>query len=384
MGSSPAAQPATLRAGDLGIRIGATDTGPWNAFTDVPGVRVEHVTLIEGSGALRVRTGSVRTGVTVILPRDTDPWATPVFAGALALNGNGEITGLAWVSDSGMMMSPLALSSTHSVGIVRDALVAAEAQARPLQDLFWRLPVAETWDGLLNDINGGHITAAHVQQALDRATSGRVDEGNVGGGTGMICHGFKGGIGTSSRRVPVSAGGYAVGVLVQANHGRRDRLAINGVDVGQRTGRSTRTCRPAPACWTLRRWFHCGRRRHRRTAPPASVHGTRPASWHRTWTHRGNWRDLVRRHLHRLRHREPGPPSQRLRGCYPSRSPARDAGAGALRPPLRRCHRGHRGSDRERSSCGRDDDRPRLDHHARARRRPIGVCHANRQRQRPW
>ena len=235
MGPSTAAQPATLRAGDLGIRFGATDTGPWNAITDVPGVRVGHVTLIEGSGALRVGTGPVRTGVTVILPRDTDPWAAPVFAGALALNGNGEITGLAWLRDSGMMMSPLALTSTHSVGIVRDALVAAEAQARPPQDLFWRLPVvAETWDGLLNDINGGHITAAHVQKALDRATSGRVDEGNVGGGTGMICHGFKGGIGTSSRRLPAPAGGYTVGVLVQANHGRRDRLAINGVDVGQR------------------------------------------------------------------------------------------------------------------------------------------------------
>jgi D-aminopeptidase len=223
-----------MRARDLGLLVGTGTPGALNAITDVPGVRVGHTTLIEGDGPLEVGRGPVRTGVTVIVPRVDPPWEQPVFAGAHALNGNGELTGLAWLREAGLLISPIAITSTHAVGVVRDALVAAEAGARAPSDLFWRLPVvAETWDGVLNDVNGAHVQAAHVDAALQGARSGPVAEGNVGGGTGMICHGFKGGIGTASRVVERAAGGYTVGVLVQANHGRRERLTINGVAVGR-------------------------------------------------------------------------------------------------------------------------------------------------------
>ncbi len=172
-----------------------------------------------------------------MVPRPEPVWQEPVFAGVHALNGNGELTGLAWLREAGLLMSPVAITSTHSVGVIRDGLIAAETAARPPGDPFWRLPVvAETWDGVLNDINGQHLTADHVQQALESATDGAVAEGNVGGGTGMICHGFKGGTGTSSRRLPPEAGGYTVGVLVQANHGRRERLTVDGVHVGPLLG----------------------------------------------------------------------------------------------------------------------------------------------------
>jgi D-aminopeptidase len=228
----------TPRARDLGISPGSGQPGPWNAITDVPGIRVGQVTLINGEGSLNVGRGPVRTGVTVVVPRPEPLWREPVFAGTHALNGNGELTGLAWLREAGLLMSPVALTSTHSVGVVRDALIAVEADARPPGDPFWRLPVvAETWDGVLNDINGGHLTATHVREALESASDGPVAEGNVGGGTGMICHGFKGGTGTSSRRLPASAGGYTVGVLVQANHGRRERLTVDGVQVGLVIGR---------------------------------------------------------------------------------------------------------------------------------------------------
>jgi D-aminopeptidase len=229
--SAPGAPP---RARDLGVSIGTGTPATFNAITDVPGVRVGHTTLIDGEGPLDVGRGPVRTGVTVILPRDQPPWQQPVFAGAHALNGNGELTGLAWLREAGLLMSPIAITSTHVVGVVRDALVAAEAAARPPSDLFWRLPVvAETWDGVLNDVNGGHVQAPHVHAALQAAQAGPVPEGNVGGGTGMVCHGFKGGIGTASRALDAEAGGYTVGVLVQANHGRRERLTINGAAVGR-------------------------------------------------------------------------------------------------------------------------------------------------------
>lgn len=222
------------RARDLGIEPGSLATGTWNAITDVPGVRVGQVTLVSGEGRLEVGVGPVRTGVTVVLPRETPPWEHPVFAAAHSLNGNGELTGLAWLSESGLLCSPIALTSTHAVGTVRDALVAAEARLRDPHDLFWRLPVvAETWDGLLNDVNGAHVRAEHATQAWERAASGPVGEGNIGGGTGMVCHGFKGGIGTASRVLPASAGRFTVGVLLQANHGRRERLTIDGVPVGR-------------------------------------------------------------------------------------------------------------------------------------------------------
>ncbi|MBA3309744.1 MAG: P1 family peptidase [Nocardioidaceae bacterium] len=224
----------SVRARDLGIVVGRGRPGLLNAITDVPGVRVGHATLIDGEGPLVVGRGPVRTGVTVIVPRHERPWEQPAFAAAHALNGNGELTGMAWLRDSGLLLSPVAITSTHAVGAVRDALAAEEAKARPASDLFWRLPVvAETYDGLLSDVNGGHVRAEHVREALQSAADGPVAEGNVGGGTGMICHGFKGGIGTASRRLADDVDGYTVGVLVQANHGRRERLTINGVEVGR-------------------------------------------------------------------------------------------------------------------------------------------------------
>ena len=215
---------ARPRARDLGIGIGTLPPGAQNAITDVPGVRVGHETLVEGD--------SVRTGVTVIYPHEGNPWDEPVFAGAHRLNGNGELTGLEWVRESGLLTSPVGLTNTHSVGIVRDALIAAEVAARGNGREFWSLPVVgETWDGTLNDINGQHVRAEHVDAAIAASGPGPVPEGNVGGGTGMICHGFKGGIGTASRVVE-AVGGHVVGVLVQANYGRRERLRIDGVPVG--------------------------------------------------------------------------------------------------------------------------------------------------------
>jgi D-aminopeptidase len=211
------------RARDLGIRIGSLPPGRLNAVTDVPGVRVGHTTLVEGS--------DVRTGVTVVVPHEGDAWAEPVFAGAHRLNGNGELTGLEWVRESGMLHSPVGLTNTHSVGVVRDALVAWEASRRPGQ--FWSLPVVgETWDGVLNDVNGMHVGPDHVVAALESAAGGPVQEGAVGSGTGMICHGFKGGIGTSSRVVE-EADRSTVGVLVQANQGSREQLRVDGYPVGR-------------------------------------------------------------------------------------------------------------------------------------------------------
>jgi len=205
------------RARDLGIEIGNLHTGPANAITDVAGVSVGHATLVEGE--------DVRTGVTVVLPPPE-----PLFAGSHTINGNGELTGLEWIRDSGTLTTPIALTNTHSVGVVRDTLVAA---ARP-GEWDWSLPVVgETWDGVLNDINGFHVQPEHVVAAFAAAKDGPVEEGSVGGGTGMICHGFKGGIGTASR---VVEDGWTVGVLVQANYGRRPRLRVNGIPVGTRMG----------------------------------------------------------------------------------------------------------------------------------------------------
>jgi D-aminopeptidase len=223
-----------MRARDYGIVIGEGTPGPLNAITDVAGVRVGHTTLIEGSGRLVVGHGPVRTGVTVIIPPGRI-WEQPVFAGAHRLNGNGEMTGLEWVRESGMLTTPVALTNTHSVGVVRDALLAEALAAEPGRGSEWSLPVvAETWDGLLNDLNGFHVRPEHVQAAFAAAQGGPVEEGSVGGGTGMICHGFKGGIGTASRVLSEREGGYTVGVLVQANHGQRRRFTVNGVPVGRR------------------------------------------------------------------------------------------------------------------------------------------------------
>lgn len=222
-----------MRARDLGIVIGTLPPGPNNAITDVPGVRVGFTTLNDEGHARKAARGPIHTGVTVIIPHEGNIWKEPLFAGCHRLNGNGELTGLEWVRESGMLMSPIGLTNTHSVGVVRDALVACAISSHEPGETFWALPVVgETYDGLLNDINGLHVRPEHVAQALETVSDGPVAEGNVGSGTGMICHGFKGGIGTASRVVSAESGGYIVGVLVQANHGRRERLQINGVPVG--------------------------------------------------------------------------------------------------------------------------------------------------------
>jgi D-aminopeptidase len=204
-----------MRARDVGIAIGDLPPGGNNAITDVEGVLVGHTTLIEGD--------AVRTGVTMIVPSKL-----PLFAGCHRLNGNGELTGLEWVRESGLLTTPIGITNTFSVGVVRDAIAAVSAD----EDA-WSLPVVgETFDGFLNDIRGQHVTAEHARAALDAAHEGEVEEGNVGGGTGMVCHEFKGGIGTASR----SVGGYVVGVLVQANYGRRERFRVDGVPVGKLIG----------------------------------------------------------------------------------------------------------------------------------------------------
>jgi D-aminopeptidase len=226
--ASPAERP---RARGLGVPFEGTP-GPLNAITDVAGVEVGQVTLVSGEGKLEVGRGPVRTGVTAIHPRGRAS-NDPVFAGTFALNGNGEMTGLAWLSESGFLEGPVVLTNTHSVGLARDAVIAWQnrrgAGAQP-----WGLPVvAETWDGWLNDINGFHVKEAHVFRALDEARGGPVEEGGVGGGTGMVCFEFKGGIGTSSRRLEARHGGYTLGVLVQANFGLRRQLTVAGVPVGR-------------------------------------------------------------------------------------------------------------------------------------------------------
>jgi D-aminopeptidase len=222
------------RARDLGVPFDGTP-GPNNAITDVAGVEVGHTTLISGSGKLVVGKGPVRTGVTAIHPRGKNS-NDAVFAAWFTLNGNGEMTGTTWVDDSGFLNGPVMITNTHSVGVVRDAVIAWKVKrGEPdMEGYWWSLPVvAETWDGYLNDINGFHVRPEDAWHALDTAHSGPVEEGNVGGGTGMICNEFKGGIGTSSRVLDAKAGGYTVGVLVQCNYGARDQLRIAGINVGR-------------------------------------------------------------------------------------------------------------------------------------------------------
>jgi L-aminopeptidase/D-esterase-like protein len=228
--SAPLSAQARPRARDLGVPFDGTP-GPLNAITDVAGVTVGHSTIIKGQGALVVGQGPVRTGVTAIFPRGATN-GDPVFGGWFTLNGNGEMTGTTWLEESGFLAGPVMITNTHSVGVVRDAVI--EWLVRKKFEFDWSLPiVAETWDGALNDINGFHVTKEHAFAALDSARGGPVAEGNVGGGTGMICNQFKGGIGTASRRLPADRGGYTVGVLVQCNYGSRARLSIAGVPIGQ-------------------------------------------------------------------------------------------------------------------------------------------------------
>ncbi|HMD08342.1 MAG TPA: P1 family peptidase [Candidatus Acidoferrum sp.] len=226
---------ARPRARDLGVPFDGTP-GPLNAITDVSGVTVGHATLISGEGKLQVGKGPVRTGVTAVLPRGKDTMSNPVFAGWWSLNGNGEMTGTTWVEESGFLEGPVMITNTHSVGVVRDAVIqwrVNHGQPDPT-GYWWSLPVvAETWDGWLNDINGFHVKPEDAFHAIDSAHGGPVEEGSVGGGTGMICNEFKGGIGTSSRRFEIKGTSYTVGVLVQCNYGVRPNLRIAGVPVGK-------------------------------------------------------------------------------------------------------------------------------------------------------
>ena len=225
----PQAKP---RARDLGIPFDGTP-GRFNAITDVAGVEVGQTTLISGDGKLVTGKGPVRTGVTAVLPRGKSS-TDQVFAAWFTLNGNGEMTGTTWVEESGFLEGPVMITNTHSVGLVRDAVIGWQMRRQGKTFQPWSLPVvAETWDGFLNDINGFHVKPEHVVQALEGARPGAVAEGNVGGGTGMVVHQFKGGTGTASRKLDASAGGYAVGVLVQANYGGRGQLTIAGVPVGK-------------------------------------------------------------------------------------------------------------------------------------------------------
>jgi L-aminopeptidase/D-esterase-like protein len=223
------------RARDLGVPFDGTP-GKWNAITDVPGVLVGHTTLISGEGKLEVGKGPVRTGVTAVLPRGKDSMNDATFAGWFSENGNGEMTGTTWVEESGFLEGPVMITNTHSVGVVRDAVIkwrVTHGQPDPT-GYWWSLPVvAETWDGWLNDINGFHVKPDDAFHAIDSAHGGAVEEGSVGGGTGMICNGYKGGIGTSSRRLEAARGGYTVGALVQCNYGSRQNLRIAGIPVGR-------------------------------------------------------------------------------------------------------------------------------------------------------
>ena len=217
------------RLRDLGITIGRYPTGANNAITDVPGVCVGHTTLVHDTPRV------ARTGVTVILPRQEDTWNDHCFGAFHAFNGNGEMTGMHWLAEAGLLTTPIAITNTHQVGIVRDTLVEYECRHHP--DVRWLLPVvAETYDGWLNDINAFHVTSEHVLAALAAAAPGPVQEGNVGGGTGMICHEFKGGIGTASRLVDLAGARFTVGVLVQANYGWRGDLRVDGVPIGEQLG----------------------------------------------------------------------------------------------------------------------------------------------------
>src|SRR6184192_1623722 len=245
---SPPPRPAIVskivRARDLGIPFEGTP-GKFNAITDVPGVEVGYTTLISGEGKLKVGKGPVRTGVTAILPRGHASLNDPVYAGFFSLNGNGEMTGTAWVDESGFLEGPIVITNTHSVGVARDAVIAWRINhgAADKTGYWWSLPVvAETWDGWLNDINGFHVKPENVWHALDSAHGGALEEGSVGGGTGMICYEFKGGNGTASRKVEIRPEGadknrspqsFIVGVFLQANFGRRSQLMIAGVPVGK-------------------------------------------------------------------------------------------------------------------------------------------------------
>ncbi|HQV03345.1 MULTISPECIES: P1 family peptidase [unclassified Novosphingobium] len=247
---------AHSREHELGLPIGGIPA-PLNAITDVAGVEVGQTTLISGSGKLVVGRGPVRTGVTVIFPRGRDN-PDPVFGAWFTLNGNGEMTGTTWIQESGFLEGPIAITNTHSVGVVRDTIIKWEVTRKNVLQPWWLPVVAETYDGSLNDINGFHVKPEHVLSALDGARGGKVEEGAVGGGTGMICLGFKGGIGTASRKLTVAEGGYTVGVLVQCNFGQRQNLRIAGVPVGEEITDLGPCIANNAAALPNEEWPHCG------------------------------------------------------------------------------------------------------------------------------
>lgn len=232
--AAPAAAAVGVRARDLGIPFEGTP-GPLNAITDVPGVEVGHRTLVRGSGKRKPGRGPVRTGVTALFPRGKGN-LTPVFGGWFSLNGNGELTGTAWIDEMGTVDGPILFTNTHSVGVVRDAVVKWWGKRKLDPDTTPLPVVGETWDGYLNDIEGQHVTTDDALKAMDDAKGGPVAEGNVGGGTGMICYEYKGGIGTASRVVMTPQGKFTLGVLVQANFGLRHQLRLGGVPLGRRLG----------------------------------------------------------------------------------------------------------------------------------------------------
>ena len=285
------------RARALGIPFDGAP-GRFNAITDVEGVTVGYSTLIEGEGE-----HAVRTGVTAILPRKKATTDKPVFAGVFSLNGNGEMTGTHWIEESGFLEGPVLITNTHSVGVVRDAAIQWRIRHGPRGRFgyWWSLPVvAETWDGHLNDINGFHVKPEHVFAALDGAHGGAIAEGNVGGGTGMICHEFKCGTGTSSRVVKIDEREYRLGVLVQANYGVRGELRIAGVPVGKVLQNDL--------LWSeaegrrLDHHRHC----HRRAAAAAPAEAPRATRIARPRAQRQLFRQWLRRHLHRVLDRERG------------------------------------------------------------------------------
>ena len=239
--ATPVVENKIVRARNLGIPFEGTP-GKFNAITDVAGVEVGYTTLISGEGALKVGEGPVRTGVTAILPRGHGSLNDPVYAGFFSLNGNGEMTGTAWVEESGFLEGPIVITNTHSAGVARDAVIQWRVKhgAADVTGYWWSLPVvAETWDGWLNDINGFHVKPEDVWHALDSAHGGGIEEGSVGGGTGMICYEFKGGNGTASRKIDIQVSkdtpprSFTIGVFLQANFGRRPQLTIAGIPVGR-------------------------------------------------------------------------------------------------------------------------------------------------------
>jgi D-aminopeptidase len=318
--ASDTAEHHRLRARDLGLHLGQLEPGPLNAITDVPGVKVGHVTLVRGEGALIPGEGPVRTGVTVIVPRD-DVWHKKVPAGAFVLNGTGEMTGLAWVAESGFLEYPIALTNTLNVPRVANGVISWMLRQHPgigITDDTLTPVVAECDDGRLNDIQGRHVSEADVMRALDDAATGPVAEGSVGAGTGMISYGFKGGIGTASRRLAAADGGYTVGVLVNANHGRRPELTMGGVPVGRQYDaagpRSGHRGEELPSRLHADREGTSGnaegvdyrRHRHRRPARQSTTDSSREASRTRPRANRLDGTPRERRFhagvLHRQRH----------------------------------------------------------------------------------